>query len=403
MIATKPENLWTGRPLWLDEPAPVPPFAPCDGDLRCDVAVVGAGITGAVVAEALAREGHDVLMLDRRGPLRGSTIASTALLQAELDMPMLLMRRRLGVAAADAAWRRSRLALDALAARIRTLGIDCGLCEKPVLYLPGNVLSAAQLRQEAVLRRAAGLGAAMADKDILQAGGIAATAALLTQGAYEAHPGRLLAGMLMAAKSQGARLYAPESVAEVQAHPRHVLLRLESGSTVRASHVVFATGYEVLKGLRSRPYRLTSSWAFATAPQPQNIWWQGAQIWQATDPYLYIRTTPDGRVICGGEDEDTDDPIHRACAMPAKVERLRRKLARLLPEVDTTPAACWAGCFGQTPRGLPMIGRVPGLARCLAVMAFGGNGITFSQIGADMAANMIAGRQDADAALFSLA
>lgn len=402
MIATGPENLWTGRPLWLDKPAPVPAFSACAGDSRCDVAVVGAGITGAVVAEALAREGYDVALFDRRGPLRGSTIASTALLQAELDMPLQTMRRRLGIAAAEQAWRRSRLALDALAARIRMLDIDCGLQEKPVLYLPGNVLSRTQLQQEAVLRRAAGLGAAMADKALLHAGCIRADAALQTQSAFEVHPGRLLAGMLAAAAAQGARLYAPESVADIEAHPRHVLLQLESGARVRAGHVVFATGYEVLKGLRCRPYRLTSSWAFATAPQPRNIWWQGAQIWQAADPYLYIRTTNDGRVICGGEDEDMDDPARRATLMPAKVARLRRKLARLLPGIDTTPASCWAGCFGQTPRGLPMIGRVPGLPRCLAVMAFGGNGITFSQIGADMAANMIAGRPDSEEKLFSL-
>jgi glycine/D-amino acid oxidase-like deaminating enzyme len=34
-------------------------------------------------------------------------------------------------------------------------------------------------------------------------------------------------------------------------------------------------------------------------------------IWEASDPYLYLRTTPDGRIICGGEDEDFSDEAAR--------------------------------------------------------------------------------------------
>ena len=30
-------------------------------------------------------------------------------------------------------------------------------------------------------------------------------------------------------------------------------------------------------------------------------------IWEASDPYLYMRATADGRVICGGEDEEFSD------------------------------------------------------------------------------------------------
>jgi hypothetical protein len=34
-------------------------------------------------------------------------------------------------------------------------------------------------------------------------------------------------------------------------------------------------------------------------------------IWEASDPYLYLRTTPDGRVIRGGEDEEFSDDRQR--------------------------------------------------------------------------------------------
>ena len=68
-----------------------------------------------------------------------------------------------------------------------------------------------------------------------------------------------------------------------------------------------------------------------------------------------------------------------------------------LPEPDYS----WAAPFGTTRTGLPLIGRVPGLGNVFAVMGFGGNGITFSQIAAEIVSADIAGHSDADADLFA--
>src|SRR3546814_5601673 len=62
-----------------------------------------------------------------------------------------------------------------------------------------------------------------------------------------------------------------------------------------------ATGYEMMKGIPRKGNRIISSWSIATRPQPRAIWPTAAMIWEAADPYLYIRTTPRGEVICGGE------------------------------------------------------------------------------------------------------
>ncbi len=53
-----------------------------DEDFRCDVLVVGAGITGSFAAEQLASLGHGVSIIDRQRPGFGSTAASTAMLRA---------------------------------------------------------------------------------------------------------------------------------------------------------------------------------------------------------------------------------------------------------------------------------------------------------------------------------
>ena len=76
---------------------------------------------------------------------------------------------------------------------------------------------------------------------------------------------------------------------------------------------------------------------------------------------------------------------------------MERLLGISLPEPDHA----WAAPFGTTRTGLPLIGRVPGLDNVFAVMGFGGNGITFSQIAAEIVAAEIAGHGDGDADLFA--
>lgn len=104
-------DLRTGRPVWFAYRAPRVPATKLTRDIRAEVLVVGMGISGAMIAEALARRGHDVVMIDRRGPVQGSTAATTALVQFEIDEPLSLLSRKIGRQKAEQAWRRSRLAV----------------------------------------------------------------------------------------------------------------------------------------------------------------------------------------------------------------------------------------------------------------------------------------------------
>ena len=77
--------LRTGTPVWADlGPARVATQA-LSSTARADVVIVGAGITGALVAEIATARGLSVILLDRRPPFHGSTAASTALLQFEIS------------------------------------------------------------------------------------------------------------------------------------------------------------------------------------------------------------------------------------------------------------------------------------------------------------------------------
>jgi glycine/D-amino acid oxidase-like deaminating enzyme len=54
-------------------------------DKSCEVAVIGGGITGTLVAYQLVQEGVETVLVDKRDVGAGSTAASTALLLYEID------------------------------------------------------------------------------------------------------------------------------------------------------------------------------------------------------------------------------------------------------------------------------------------------------------------------------
>ncbi len=360
------------------------------------------GISGAMVAEALTAAGRKVIMIDRRGPMLGSTAATTALVQYEIDTPLSQLARQIGRDRAERAWRRSRLAVGNLGARIAELGIRCGAVPRPSLYLAGDVLDAGGLERETAARRAAGIHATFLDRRALGKDfGIERDGAVLSQGNLALDPRKLTSGLLRIAAARGARLCAPVEAAGFRHSADGVDVATKDGPVIAAQHVVLATGYELTDPVPKDGHRVISTWAIATRPQPRRLWPEQALIWEASDPYLYMRATADGRVICGGEDESFQDEARRDALIGEKSAAIAAKLAALFPGIDTTPAFAWAGAFGTTASGLPVIRRVPRRPRLHAVLGYGGNGITFSRIAAEIIATDLDGGVDRDAELFA--
>ncbi len=154
----------------------------------------------------------------------------------------------------------------------------------------------------------------------------------------------------------------------------------------------------------ARLHRIRSSWALATAPLHAEATWPTAKlVWEAATPYLYFRSAAGGRVVAGGEDEDIMDAAKRDALVPRKTEAILKGLRERCPGLAIEGAEfTWAGFFGETTDSLPLIGRVPGKTRTLAAFGYGGNGISFSAMAADMIAAEISGSRHANADLYAL-
>jgi glycine/D-amino acid oxidase-like deaminating enzyme len=402
MGVTRKRDLRSGNAVWTAYRHARIPMERLVRATRADAVVVGAGITGALVSQALTEFGMRPLILDRRvGARLGSTAASTALLQFEIDTPLLNLSRLIGRRAAEQVWKCSHAAVNDLRTQANRLGIAAHLKSRPSLYLAGDVLNASALRHEARARQRLGLPSELLNRSQLHRHfDIDRSAAILSHGNAEADPIALTNGFLKHAIRRGARLHGPHEVTALHASRTGITVFTYGGPEIHARYVILCTGYEFPKIVPLEGNRIISTWALATRPQPRQLWPQRALIWEASAPYLYLRTTLDGRIVCGGEDEEFAEVRRRDAQIGAKTARLEQKLGRLFPRVNARAAYAWTACFGASVTGVPTIGEIPGYPRCFAALGYGGNGITFSMLAASLLTAAMRGKRDPDARLF---
>ena len=180
-----------------------------------------------------------------------------------------------------------------------------------------------------------------------------------------------------------------------------VRIHTDRGGVVRARQLVFATGYESQEFLPKKVVKLNSSFALASEPlDPEQLWEAHSLIWECGNPYLYLRTTDDHRIIVGGEDESFRDPVKRDALIASKTKTLLRKFKRLFPRIPLEVSFAWAGTFGETEDGLPYIGKHRAFPHAWFALGYGGNGITYSALAAEIIRDALLGRPNPYADLF---
>ena len=265
--ATLKRDLRTGRSVWADSPGLGVPVRPLTRSISVDVAIVGAGISGAFMAHELSKD-RAVAVLDRRPPLTGSTMASTAMLQWEIDLPLTALSDRIGAAQAKRAYLRSRSAVDALKRIVAEERIVCGLKDKSSLYLAGDDYGHRALEAEAEARADIGLDSQyIGPAQLRERFGMDRTGALVSTGSASADPARLAAGLLRRAQARGARVYSTVEVLQAVSDPDGVTLITDAGHAVRAKALVFCCGYEFPNGVPTPGAKVISTWAMASRPR----------------------------------------------------------------------------------------------------------------------------------------
>ena len=356
---TKRRDLRTGTPLWLDGSSPLIRCSRAPGKQRFDTVIVGAGISGAALAYRLRRKGEKLLIVDRRPPLHGSTAASTALLEFEIDTPLFELSKRIGRDKAERAWQRSLKAVRQLRRIVRREAIECGWRDAKSLYLAGDEYGYRALQKEVDSARARRHSRRLSEWRRASRKRSASIAPVRSSATARRKPipcSWRRDFFALAVKAGASRMLAGHHQSYRGRCKTGVILTTDDDVEIATRHAIFCTGYEILKSVPNRGHSIKSTWAFASAPTKSAPGWLADHIiWEAAYPYLYLRLTHDGCIVAGGEDEPFSDTHADKTLLREKTNRVAEKVRALIPGLRFRIAHRWAGAFGESDTGLPFI------------------------------------------------
>ncbi len=374
---------------------------PLDGRVSCEVVVIGAGITGALVSDLLIRAGVDTILVDQGAVGAGSTAASTGLLLYEVDIPLVELIQRLGEASAVRAYRRGLEAIAEIEELNSELGQQCAFVRRNALYLASHEHHLAAMRQEHECRQSFGFDVTfLTAAGLNDVSGLLAYGALLSRGDAEVNPYAMTQAIVRRAQHNGLRAYADSRIDSFDEGGSKVYLTTPAGR-IEARHVVFATGYAARPALSNSAAKLLTTYVVTSQPLsavPQ--WPDDCLIWETAHPYIYLRCTADGRAMIGGEDTPFAKDHQDEQLLIEKAQRLAKRFRTMFPGTDFQPEYVWGGTFAETQDGLPFIGRALGHQRIYLALGYGGNGITFSMIAARLIKDLILEHPNPDAEVF---
>ncbi|MDR6982260.1 glycine/D-amino acid oxidase-like deaminating enzyme [Rheinheimera pacifica] len=396
-------DLKSGYPFWAIKNGLMCAFPQLQADIHCDVVVVGGGITGSLIADELATHGFDTVVVEQRDIGWGSSAASTALLQYEIDTHMVDLATMYGETQAVLAYKACAAAITDIGKLANELG-DVDFSIQHSLYYASKGKDKAALREEYLLRKKHQFAMQWLDAgSVKEQFGIKAPCAILSKQAGSVDPYRMASRLLLRLAERGGRVFDRTVIASIKPTADKVTLRTLEGHQIHTKHVVMAAGYASQKWLKQSVAKNRSSYAFITDPMAAEDlgWLASTMAWESARPYLYMRTTGDNRLLVGGDDDDIDIPARRDKRVESKAKGLVKKVEKLLPQLSLRPAFSWAGTFAETEDGLPFFGEHQQWGpRVLFAMAYGGNGISYSMIGAGLLRATIEGRSHPLAPLF---
>ena len=343
-----------------------------------------------------------MIIVDTRDIGLGSTMASTAILSYEPDVHLIDLISQIGKRSAVRAYRAGLEALDSLEQTIKTLDDTCDFRRRESLYLASNRKDARMVRRECETRQKHDFKVELLTRrELAKSYSLRAPCAILTRQSAEVNPLKLTLALIRSAQKRGLKVFSHTAVKSYRRHGKESVLTTGDDFHIRARHVVFATGYETQQFLKQKRVHLASSFAIASSAGtkfPKGREWP--VIWESARPYLYVRSTVDGRIVAGGEDVDFVDEAKRDNLLARKTKTLEKKIRKMFPHVSWKLATAWTGTFAESRDGLPYIGPHKGFPGAQFALGYGGNGITFATIASALIPDLISGTHNSDSRLF---
>jgi glycine/D-amino acid oxidase-like deaminating enzyme len=398
-------DLWSRYPFWLLKNGIIRSYPSLNKDIHTEIVIIGSGITGALMAYHLGKAGMKVTIVDRRHVGMGSTVATTGLLQYEIDVPLRKLITLVGERNAVRSYELCVEAISKLHQIIQIMSSRADFKFKPSFQYASARSHVKKLEEEFKLRKQYRLAEVewLNQADIKNKFGFKAPAGLFSREGAQVNAYELTHNLLeYCCTNFNVEVYDSTNITQIKHSAGKVTLKTAEDKNITAKKLVVCAGYESENYLPRKVEKKAVTYAIVSEPLDKDqFWYKDSLIWETAIPYLYMRSTMDHRILIGG----CDDRFYNLDRLNSKVGSKARKLVKefksKFPHIPFKIDFQWAGVFCGTRDGLPYIGSVGALSNTYFALGFGGNGITFSLMAAEIITDMIKQNKNKDAELFS--
>lgn len=231
------------KSLWLQTAHPRDQFPSLQQNARCDVCIVGGGLSGLANAYFLAKEGKDVILLEKNVILAGATGNSTGKLTVQHDLIYAKLLKKHGQADAKLYYEVNEEALQFG----RSFATADELTKADSILFSQTKHGTDLLQQEARAYEQLGIPGVFGRNSELP---IPLEATLTLKDECQIHPVRFGQKLARMAVEAGARIYEDTDVLLMDLKKR--IVRLKSAHEVRFNELILSTHYpiEALRGMQ---------------------------------------------------------------------------------------------------------------------------------------------------------
>ncbi|WP_227394818.1 NAD(P)/FAD-dependent oxidoreductase [Jeotgalibacillus aurantiacus] len=375
-------DLQSGRFYWDTTLTDAPEYPPLTEDIQCDVLIIGAGSSGAQVAYDLKDTGLNVAVIDKRKAGMGSTRTNTALIQYLGDKMVHELVNSFGEEAAMMHTTLCRDAIDNIEKACKEMKIDADFRRKDTLYRASTIEDVDKLKKDfEFLSRYKFDADFIAQSKIEKRYPFTSPAAIYSKNDADLNPFKHTHGLLDLACESGVRIYEQTELSGKKAGQDRCTYYTKGGSVIEARNVIVAAGYESLEFQKNKNAVLESSYCIVTAPvNDLSDWYRETLLWETARPYIYMRTTVDGRILVGGLDETTPYADRRDSMLLSKRDHLVKEFNMLFPDISIEAEYFYGAFYGGTHDGLPTLYEHKDFPHHLFLLAYGDNGLVYSNV-----------------------
>ena len=373
-------------------------------NIETDVCIIGGGVTGSIASYYFSKNNVKNVVVEKKRIAHLSTSVTTSLLQYELDDNLSDLTEYTTLENGLKSYKLDIKALNEIEKFINEYGNQCDYIKRDTLLYTSKKDDINSIKIEYDFRKENGFDVEYIYENNNRYSLDLKAGIISKNGGAEIDPYKFTNQLLDVSCSMRGKVYENTEVVDLIYYDDYVDVITEYGYKIKAKKVIVATGYNT-KLFTDRNFGTkTTTFNIVTKPVSNfNGWEDKILIRDNCDPYNYLRTTVDNRIIIGGEDVEFIPDIFNEELANKKYDILENRLKSMFKDIkDIEIEFKYCGTFASTPDNLGFIGPDKKHNNLWYLLGYGANGIIFAILGAMMLTDLYNGVENENMKLFKV-